>query len=739
MHFRIKMRLKKIVFFLFIIGVRWFITTAPDAAPLVLNKEIVIQKVPVRKFEDPHPSGKVLQYWKLTDDPGFRDHANYHNTNCWSPDGRYICYTHHGMQPSIHIIDLNKMVDMEIDIGKTPRWGKVHNWLFYSRRNPQGGNRWEKGTEVVRFNLDTNNFDVITWGLEKLGSTDFNDRWIYGAQKLRYLNNDGIWANLKWHIARAPIFTGSTLEKIYEKNLKANHPLCNPMHELISLKAEQPDDMFGPSRIWLDLDGKNERIGVAMLERRGGHMAWSGDGQYLLAGNYQARGRRWDAPYPSPMHLLANIHVSDISQCGKSGRWICSDYSVIDLRSGHGTYLPRPPSRLCYPIEINDMSHLYDADPKGSPDGTKIIFVSNFSFETDPFTQLTQTVKNKITYLPVESTIGFPASGDIEVGGEVMSYSSKTPSEFRGLIRHKYDTGRYSFLKKDWYVTIFKDRLLEDDQKRNTRKPGKWLLEAAKDTSSPLLYQKQTDLYISVVRLPDRPFLRVNNNIIELIPGENHFETIGYIIMRSDKELNNEPLPPGSRILLPSPGKYFAVAVEQSGLKSLKSQPIEIEQPLPLKILANSPGKFSWTSTVWKTGREIVSKETAMSAASAVCETHHIYDGMIKKEYFNYGDRIRAEDLNQDKKVTRKLEFIHGYMKSREYFSTSGERVSLELFNSQGQKEEEVRWDLNTQKRQGRYPELHHWYFKNNIPQNYSQRGGKNVYKNENGKWLKIR
>ncbi|WP_020589997.1 hypothetical protein [Desulfobacter curvatus] len=47
MHFRIKMSFKKIGFFLFIIGVIGSITTAPDAATLVLNKEIVIQKVPV--------------------------------------------------------------------------------------------------------------------------------------------------------------------------------------------------------------------------------------------------------------------------------------------------------------------------------------------------------------------------------------------------------------------------------------------------------------------------------------------------------------------------------------------------------------------------------------------------------------------------------------------------------------------------------------------------------------------
>ena len=39
--------------------------------------------------------GKAIEVWRITDDPAVRDHANYHNTQCWSPDGRYLCYTHY--------------------------------------------------------------------------------------------------------------------------------------------------------------------------------------------------------------------------------------------------------------------------------------------------------------------------------------------------------------------------------------------------------------------------------------------------------------------------------------------------------------------------------------------------------------------------------------------------------------------------------------------------------------------
>ena len=66
----------------------------------------------ITRFPDPHPKGNVIEYWRLTHDPAIRDHANYHNTNCWSPDGRCVCYAHHdgasGPQSigGVHIIDL---------------------------------------------------------------------------------------------------------------------------------------------------------------------------------------------------------------------------------------------------------------------------------------------------------------------------------------------------------------------------------------------------------------------------------------------------------------------------------------------------------------------------------------------------------------------------------------------------------------------------------------------------------
>ena len=48
------------------------------------------------------------------------------------------------------------------------------------------------------------------------------------------------------------------------------------------------------------------------------------------------RGRRWNEPFPSNVHVLASVGVGDVSPCGRSGRYACGDSTVADLRSGDG-------------------------------------------------------------------------------------------------------------------------------------------------------------------------------------------------------------------------------------------------------------------------------------------------------------------------------------------------------------------------------------------------------------------
>ncbi len=690
----------------------------------------------ITRFPDPHPKGNVIEYWRLTHDPAIRDHANYHNTNCWSPDGRYVCYAHHdgesGPQSTggVHIIDLHTGKDIFVGPGHkggSPRWAKQHNWLFFSRRNPEGGNPWEKGTEVCRYDCETGKVEVITWGWEFLGSTDKDDEWIFGNQRRRDLEGK------VFHTGRARIQPGSEMEVIFAE--PGIRPLCNPQHDVISIRAKR-DGMFGSSRLWFDLDGSNVRIGVPNVQS--GHMAWSGDGQWQLVGNYQARGRRWDEPFPSDMHLLANIGFGDISPCGRSGRWICGDYAVADLRSGDGKGLPRPPSVLCYPANIPDSSDAYDADPKGSPDGTKISFVSNYPFEEAPFAQILETVTDQDS-LPVTSTEGFPESGELNVLGEVVGYASKTPTSFEGLERHKYGTGKYGFLKKNWYATLFTARLMTEEEKRRAVPPWSWLIEAIKQTgedpkNSPLLYQRQTDVYVSVIRLPDPPHLRLAGEVVQLIPGENHWETYGYYLERDGERIEGDPLRPGDDFTLDAEGAYRAIAVEWSGLEGKPSLPLQIAAGRRGVVLDDTPDDFSWTTPVWVVGGKETTEAEALAAEKATCETRHLHDGVIRREHYEKGVIIAAEDLNVDGKATRRLTYQNGKLATREYWTAEDQLVSREAFGEDGFKTEEVRWD-------NRYDpprESDHWLYDHGWPIKRIIKGGREVYEKRGDEWVRV-
>ena len=72
-----------------------------------------VLRAEVERF--PARDGDALELWRVTNDPLVRDHAEYHNTQCWSPDGRYLSYVHHGADErqygaqaaaEIHLFDL---------------------------------------------------------------------------------------------------------------------------------------------------------------------------------------------------------------------------------------------------------------------------------------------------------------------------------------------------------------------------------------------------------------------------------------------------------------------------------------------------------------------------------------------------------------------------------------------------------------------------------------------------------
>jgi hypothetical protein len=84
-------------------------------------------------------SGNNFGVWRLTHDPHVRDWANRYNTQCFSSDGRFVCYTHYpngkNATATVRIFDLHKDQERLVGSGFNPRWAKQNNWLIYSTYN----------------------------------------------------------------------------------------------------------------------------------------------------------------------------------------------------------------------------------------------------------------------------------------------------------------------------------------------------------------------------------------------------------------------------------------------------------------------------------------------------------------------------------------------------------------------------------------------------------------------------
>ena len=648
----------------------------------------------ITRFPEPHPRGAVIEYRQLTHDPAIRDHANYHNTECFSPDGRYVCYTHYTAPDLYHcdphevrVIDLQTGDDRLIGIGSSPRWAQQHNWLFYVRTGRGPDDSWEANSEVIRHDIATGDEFVVTRDMQWLGSTDRLDRWIFG-NRWRYDIPD----DTPRKTVRARIEPNAPLEEICDIN-EANRPLCNPGHDLISIRCH----LYGPfehARMWMDYDGSNQRTGVPMVQNA--HCAWSGDGAWQLIGNGRAQGRRWDEPFPSDAHTLSWMSFGDVSPCGRSGRWICGDNGVADLRTGDGVELPRAPSELCFPAQISDSSTAYDADPKGSPDGTKICFVSNYPFATAPHTRLLEAITDQ-TSMRVQSTEGFPASGEIEVLTEVIAYASKTATTFDGLERRRYGTLAREALRPGWDVTLFSARLMTPDERERAAEPWPWLTRAVEEAGlgedSPLLYQRQTDIFMSVVRLPDPPWLRERDGAVGLIPGENHRENFGYHLLRDGARVTQQPLRQGERMEL-APGTWQAVAIEWSGLESAASRELRLAAPAELTVLAEEPDGFTWVIDQWRVGERLCSREEALAAPEATRELLQRAEGVFRVERYERGALVAAEDVNADGFACRREGYEAEKLAVRETWQPMAEgdpRLrTREVFAADGFKTEEV-------------------------------------------------
>jgi len=401
---------------------------------------------------------------------------------------------------------------------------------------------------------------------------------------------------------------------------------------------------------------------------------------------------------------------------------------VADLRSGDGWSVMETNSFLCFPTD-RDYSGPYDIDLKGSPDGTKIAFISTYDLKDGPVARITQDAAGDM--VRVDSTEGFPKRGRLinasGFGGEVLGYERKTDTTFEGLSRGLYGTSSNASLRKGRPLTSFEAMLILEQLRKGLPLPPRWIRNVVKDKDSPLMLQRSSDLYAVVVRLPDRPHLRRTGEDIQLIPGENHWETYGYHVYKDGTKVTGEPLRPATSFMLPGRGTYTAVAVEWSGLQSKPSLPLKIQRHAALDVLSDKPSDFSWTRDRYLVQGKEVPQEQALRSQESVAETVHLHDGVIQRTWYRQGKVLKRHDLNLEGKAVRRLFYEAGRLHRREYHDRNGNHVSTELFGSDGHITESVQ--------HGSRPR--HWWYEQGVPVKYSR--GSQTYVTDGTRWTQAK
>ncbi|MBI5687558.1 MAG: hypothetical protein HZC54_21010 [Verrucomicrobia bacterium] len=679
--------------------------------------------------------GNHVALWRISHDPAVDDHANYHNQQCWNHDGRYLTYRHCEIvpnarfgqaygglsRPTVRVYDFLKNEDREIGLGIASLpgscWANHHNWLFYIQtREADDGFAPDEGSPVVWVDMDTGKTAKIGDGMDQLGGVDCSDEWVYGG--IRDASRKP-----PFRVARIPIRPGGGTQEL--KDVTGTQWVPNPRHPVFFTRHDHLNDPFEATRYWWDLDGTRRRIGTYSLEQA--HMAWQGNGEHMFIGDGLASGRRWDEPVPSNLHVLAAAVVGNLSPCGRSGRFAVSDSHMCDLRSGDTWqykyyFSPRMiPSKQFY-TDFAGMA-------KGSPDGTKVAFTVRYDMEKGSVTELTDILRANDQVLRVKSTEGFPPSGAVVAWCEVIGYKRKTPTTFEGIERGLHGTLVQNNMHKGRAVTDFRHHLLTDAEWKKVEAVSYELRKEVTDVNSPLFRQRARDVYVTVVRRPDRPWLLPSRSAVQLIPGESHYETFGYHLAHNGRRFTTRPIRAGETLRL-TPGQYTAVAVEWSGLESEPGAPLNLTTPAMLNVLAEPPKGFSWTRDRWLVNSTETPAASAAQAAEAVRETVHLYDGVIAREWHRKGVVTLRHDLNRDGKAIRRLTFAEGKLSVREYYDHDDQLVSRELFAPDGFITERIRIGIAGSRR----VEADHWWFERGM--SVRRTTGRQQFTKQGERWI---
>ena len=703
-----------------------------------------------KTFTDPDTKritldGNPTTVWRLTHDSTVRDYINYHNTQCWSHDGRYVCVERwvEGAASEnwsgkssiqIYIMDLETDSEIYIDNGMAPRWAKLSNKLFYAHFTGNGDLNWETGIENRMYDCTQpeNGLVVVAYGMQELGETSIDDQYLYGVRRFPVADSptgrERVPVRVKIELGGpSDIDTSETDYWLMLGSGNGTRPLPSRKYPVIAQRAKQDltgdgivdKEGFDQSRSFSDLDGGNERTGTLLTE--GAHQAWSGDGEWWILGNMQLRGRSaaeglgtdpnnpdsirnghsGQSGYPSNTYILSHGRTSDPGECGQSGRWISNGGGVCDIRTGGSWEAISPKSQIVYPEGVGDVSEPYDSDAKGSPDGTKICFLSNLDLARPEIAYCTVAVSSATGNpdLQVDNTAAFPSTGYLVHKTEIIYYSGKTATSFgdssngfpvtRGSLKTQIrgiDAGGVFTLLDARVIPLglrntpnmpnFMNGPALGDTFNDSSREG--AIEYFPDGTGDLAHQQMTDVYVSIVRKPDAPYLRDNAGQMELVPGENHRETAGYRIFKIGADLGETLISgaaliqPGASFTLLHAGTYTARAVEKSSLEGHKSNDFVITTARVLDVLDAIPAGFDWFTYEWKVDGSVVTESQAKAAAVSSHLKSHRSEGLLSTETWNL-----------DKLIQRDTQDYFGVVCIKEYYTENSagvNRISLKEF-----------------------------------------------------------
>ncbi|MBI5687559.1 MAG: hypothetical protein HZC54_21015, partial [Verrucomicrobia bacterium] len=226
--------------------------------------------------------GNYVALWRISHDPVVDDHANYHQHQCWSHDGRYLTYRHctivadarggqpyaGSARPTVRVYDFLKNEERELGLGilmmPGASWANHYNWLFYVQiKEGDRGFAADGGSPVIWVDMDTGKSVKIGDGMDQIGGVDCNDQWVYG----------GIKDTLRtpaFRTARIPIRAGGGTQEL--KDSTGCQWVTNPRHPMFFTRHDNKAEPFGGGVWWWNLDGSNRRAGMLALEAA--HMAW---------------------------------------------------------------------------------------------------------------------------------------------------------------------------------------------------------------------------------------------------------------------------------------------------------------------------------------------------------------------------------------------------------------------------------------------------------------------------------